>query len=228
VQPFSEIIAQALARHGQEGLDERLPTVLSPDQLADLPDDRVLAAMAQAVFQAGFVWRVIQSKWPGFEEAFLGFDPEALCALDEAALDALHQDRRIVRNGQKIVATLRNAAWVAAVSDQAGSFGSWLAAWPDDDVVGLWARLKAGGSRLGGDTGPRVLRMLGKDSFILTGDVCAALRSAGVPVTKGTSKRDHAAAQAAFSAWRAQTGLPLAHLSVIAASSVGEVHGGGH
>jgi len=31
-----------------------------------------------AVFSAGFVWSVIDQKWPGFEEAFLGFNPKRL------------------------------------------------------------------------------------------------------------------------------------------------------
>ena len=55
-----------------------------------------------------------------------------------------------------------------------------------------------------------------------------ALREAGVPIGKGTGKRDQQLAQAAFQAWRAETGLPSAHLSVLAACSVGVVHGEGH
>ncbi|NOY28363.1 MAG: DNA-3-methyladenine glycosylase I [Oligoflexia bacterium] len=224
MQPFSEIHARALDRHGDAALDARLPVVRTAAQLCAMPDDRFLAAMARAVFQAGFVWRVIASKWPGFETAFLGFEPDAVCAMDETAIDALHHDTRIVRNGQKIVATLRNAAWVQAVSAQQGGFGRWLSGCPEDDIVGLWAQLKLRGARLGGDTGPRVLRAVGKDTFILSSDVRAALVDAGVPMGKGASKRDHAAAQVAFNAWRAETGLPLAHLSVIAASSTGQVH----
>jgi len=228
MQPFSQILARAQARHGAQRLQARLPPVKTAAELAALPDDRYLAAMTQGVFQAGFVWRVVQDKWPGFEAAFRGFDPLALAAMDEAALTGLQQDTRIVRNGQKIVATLRNAAWVQAVSSEHGGFGRWLAAWPQDDVVGLWGRLQQDGARLGGDTGPRFLRRVGKDSFILTADVLSALREAGVPIGKGTGKRDQQLAQAAFQAWRAETGLPSAHLSVLAACSVGVVHGEGH
>ena len=34
--------------------------------------------MARRIFSAGFVWSVIEAKWPGFEAAFLGFDPTRL------------------------------------------------------------------------------------------------------------------------------------------------------
>ena len=30
--------------------------------------------MTRAIFQSGFSWKVIEAKWPGFEEAFDGFD----------------------------------------------------------------------------------------------------------------------------------------------------------
>ena len=46
--------------------------------LAKLGDDRVLSDMAARVFSAGFVWSVIDNKWPGFEEAFLEFSPKRL------------------------------------------------------------------------------------------------------------------------------------------------------
>ena len=46
--------------------------------LRKLRDDRVLAEMTRRVFSAGFAWSVIESKWPGFEDAFLGFEPSRL------------------------------------------------------------------------------------------------------------------------------------------------------
>ena len=33
--------------------------------------------MTKRVFSAGFAWSVIEAKWPGFEAAFLSFDPSA-------------------------------------------------------------------------------------------------------------------------------------------------------
>ena len=63
--------------------------------------------MAERVFSAGFVWRVIEQKWPGFEEAFLGFEPKTLLFQPEDFWHDLTSDKRIVRNGQKIMSVQR-------------------------------------------------------------------------------------------------------------------------
>src|SRR5690242_9366103 len=76
---FKSIRARAAKRKGGEAaLAKLLPKVEPPKALARLGDDRVLAEMAKRVFSAGFVWSVIEQKWPGFEAAFLGFDPKRL------------------------------------------------------------------------------------------------------------------------------------------------------
>ena len=76
---FKTIRARAAKRKGGEAaLAALLPKVPSQKALARLADDRVLAEMAKRIFSAGFVWSVIEKKWPGFEEAFLGFEPPRL------------------------------------------------------------------------------------------------------------------------------------------------------
>ncbi len=76
---FKTIRARAAKRKGGEAvLTSLLPGVPDRASLATLSDDRVLAEMTQRVFSAGFVWSVIEKKWPGFEGAFLGFVPQAL------------------------------------------------------------------------------------------------------------------------------------------------------
>ncbi len=69
----------------------------------------ILAEMAKRIFSSGFAWTVIEKKWPGFEEAFLGFDPGELVFQPDDFWDARLSDKRIVRNGQKIMAVRRNA-----------------------------------------------------------------------------------------------------------------------
>src|ERR1700746_4229238 len=72
-----------------------------PDKkaLTKLPDDRALAEMTQRVFSAGFAWSVIESKWDGFETAFLKFNPSKLALQSDEFWDGLLKDTRIVRNG---------------------------------------------------------------------------------------------------------------------------------
>ena len=173
---WNDIYARAVARHGEARIREHIPPVASDAELRALADDRYLAAMSKRVFAAGFRWRVIQAKWDGFEEAFQGFDPAFVANLTGEGIDALANDTRIVRNRPKILTTVDNAAFVLRVAAEHGSFGEWIADWPADDTVGLWEALKAGGSRLGGDTGAWFLRLVGRDTFRFSGDVGAAIR----------------------------------------------------
>ncbi len=224
MQSFATIWDRAVERHGEEDLRSRFLTPRSADQLRATGDDRYLSSMTSRVFAAGFRWRVIQAKWDGFEEAFAGFDPSTVAAFEAEDVERLAQDTRIVRNRPKILSTIANAAFVRDTAAQHGSFGDWLADWPADDVTGLWAALKKGGHRLGGETGPWFLRMVGYDTFRFSSDVGTALVEAGVLPKPPNGKRATATAQAAFNAWAAESGLPLSQISVVLACSAGEVH----
>jgi 3-methyladenine DNA glycosylase Tag len=223
---FKRIRERAAKRKGGEkALAGLLPKPRDNKELAKLTDDRVLAEMARRVFCAGFVWSVIDKKWPGFEEAFLGFNPKRLLFQPSEFWEKLTQDTRIVRNPTSIRSVSDNAKFVTDIAAEHGSFGKFLAAWPADDQIGLLEVFAKRGSRLGGFSGQYLLRFLGRDSFILTGDLMMCLRDAGVPISeKGASKKDQKLAQAQINAWAAESGLPLTHISRICALSIGENH----
>jgi len=222
--PFSTIRARAEARKGgAAALQSLLPHKPAPGTLAAVSDDRVLAAMAKRIFSAGFVWSVIEAKWPGFEAAFLGFDPNALLFQPDEFWEALCGDTRIVRNPQKIMAVRANAQFVVDIAREHGGFGKFLGQWPAGDQLGLVALLGARGSRLGGATGQYFLRFIGYDGFMTSNDVVACLRDAGLDIAPSpTSKKDLAKIQDQFNAWRAETGLSIQQLSRICAMSIGE------
>lgn len=223
---FKTIRARAEKRKGGAAVLARLiPPKPDPNALAKLGDDRVLSEMAKRVFCAGFAWSVIESKWPGFEEAFLGFEPGRLLFQPDEFWESLASDKRIVRNGAKIMSVRDNARFVADVAKEHGSFGKMLAAWPSSDEIGLLDMLAKRGSRLGGNTGQMLLRFIGWDGFVLSRDVVACLRDAGLDIAEEVkSKRDLAKAQALFNAWAEETGLPYVHMSRICAMSIGENH----
>lgn len=220
---FAEIHARASRRKGGDAV---LASLLgqAPDNgaVAKLADDRILSTMAERVFAAGFVWRVIEQKWPGFEEAFLGFEPKRLLFQPDDFWHDLASDSRIVRNPQKIRSVKENAAFVDQLSKEHGGFGKFLAEWPADDQIGLTAYLAKHGSRLGGNTGQYLLRWVGWDTFILSTDMLAALRDAGLDIAENpASKRDLARIQWQLNLWREETGLPYQHMSRILSMSIG-------
>jgi len=221
---FKTIRARAAKRKGGEAaLASLLPPVPDRAVLAAITDDRVLAEMAKRVFSAGFVWSVIEKKWSGFEEAFLGFVPQALTFQPDEFWHDLSRDSRIVKNPQKIKSVRENAAFVAAMAREHGSFGKFLSEWPAEDQIGLLDLLGKRGSRLGGKTGQYFLRFIGYDGFVTSRDMVAAMRDAGVDVAADpTSKGDLKKIEAQVNAWAKETGLPRTHISRILAMSVGE------
>lgn len=221
---FEDIRLRAEARKGgARALKAMLPTVATKKQLIELGDDRYLAMMTKSINQAGFSWKVIENKWPSFEEAFLGFDPHKLSYLSPEQWEAFTSDKRVVRNWQKIKALQDNVFFVQDESRRSAGFGQFIADWPVEDQIGLMAYLKKHGSRLGGQSALWFLRRVGKDCFIPARDVAVLLRSIGLGIAENpTSKRDLTKIQAQFNEWHAETGLPYSHLSRIAACSVGD------
>ncbi len=225
---FKTIRARAEKRKGgAEALARLLPPKPDPKALLKLRDDRVLAEMTKRIFSAGFAWSVIESKWPGFEEAFLGFEPPRLSSEPDEFWHKLTMDARIVRNGAKIMSVRDNARFVLDIAKEHGSFGKFLAGWPPSNEAGLLEALAKRGGRLGGNTGQMLLRFLGYDAFVTSKDVTACLRDAGLDIAAApTSKRDLLKIQEQFNAWAKETGLPYRHMSLICAMSIGENYQG--
>ena len=79
MKSFATIRDRAAKRKGGDKvLASLLGAMPNNKAVAKVSDDRILSTMAERVFAAGFVWRVIEQKWPGFEAAFLGFEPKRL------------------------------------------------------------------------------------------------------------------------------------------------------
>tara|TARA_R110000868_G_scaffold35549_4_gene127432 strand:- start:31117 stop:31812 length:696 start_codon:yes stop_codon:yes gene_type:complete len=222
MRTFDEIFAIAAGRKGgPEALEAMLSKPLPTTELARIPDDRWLSMMAKCLFQAGFHWKVIAAKWPGFETAFEGFDPSRVSFYGDEEIDRLVSDTGIVRNGAKIMAVIENARFLANLAAEHGSAGQFFADWPEEDFNGLMELIGKRGSRLGGATGQRVMRWMGKSSYILSNDVIARLIAEGVVAKPPTSKRDLAAVQTAFNVWREQSGRSLTEISRVLSMSVG-------
>ncbi len=219
---FEHLLALAAANAGGDtALDASLPAVSSATELAETGTDRYLSAMALCIFRAGFVWKVVDNKWPQFETVFAAFNPMAVAHFSDEKLEQLGQDARIIRNATKISAVRDNAVFILTEDSERGSFARTIAEWPVTDIVGLWRYLASKGSRLGGNSGPMFLRTMGKDTFIMTKDVCSALVNHGLTdAFSVTSWRDLNRVQQVFNRLHEQTGRPLSHLSKILAYTV--------
>ncbi|TBR41821.1 DNA-3-methyladenine glycosylase I [Marinomonas agarivorans] len=220
-EAFETIYQRAAKRHqGEQALEKLLPTPLSTSELALVDDSRWLAAFTQKVFQSGISWQVVRNKWPNFEEIFFQFDIEKMLLLSEEQWAEKAQDKRIIRNFNKVKTIALNALMIDEASHRHGSFAKMIADWPSEDIVGLWAYLKQHGARLGGNTGPYTLRVMGKDTFLLTRDVEGYLRNREIITTGRDTKAALQATQTAFNHWQQTSGRSLCEISQVIAMSV--------
>jgi len=97
------------------------PVQIKPTKLADY-----LEVLSKAVFESGMNWQVVEQKWPGFREAFDGFDPPTIASYTPDDVDRLLADTRIIRNGRKILATIHNAQALLDAEKEFGSFARYL------------------------------------------------------------------------------------------------------
>src|SRR5690606_7427322 len=108
------------------------------DQVWGVPvrDDRDLfEKLILDGFQAGLSWWIILKKIDGFRDAFEGFDPQSMARFGPAKIEALRADARIVRNRQKIDASVTNAQAFLALQEREGSFSDWLWGFVDGEPV---------------------------------------------------------------------------------------------
>ncbi len=218
---FDDIYQQVLNRFPAAAeLEALLPQAKTEQQLVAVDDAQYLSAMSRRIFRAGLKHALVDAKWPAFEQAFFAFQPVRVAMMSDDELDALMANRAIIRHWGKIKAVRHNAAMVLELAEQHGSFGHWLSSWPGQDIVGLWWYLKKQGRQLGGNSAAYFLRMVGKDSFVLTGDVVAALQSQGIVDKAPTAKRDLQIVQQAFNGWQQQSGRPLCQISRLLAMTV--------
>ena len=219
---FDEILNIAISATGsREILSERLPRPLSSSNLREIKDDRFLSMISRCIFRAGFVWKVVDKKWPNFEKTFLNFNPLTVAYLSDDRLEEIATDKSIIRNFTKILATRTNAAYVIEKQYEYGSFSKYIADWPEHKIVNLWFEMKRDGSRLGGMTGPMILRSMGKDTFLPTTDVIDALTKYGLVKTHSNgSKKDLERVQEIFNLLREESNLSLSQISKVLALSV--------
>ncbi|GAK87912.1 hypothetical protein JCM19238_5522 [Vibrio ponticus] len=223
LEHFNAIYQRAAERKGGAAqLEAMLSTPLSKQELIEIPDDRWLSAFSQKVFQSGMSWKVVRNKWPNFEELFFGFKIGPLLMLSDEQWEVKSTDKRIIRHHSKVMSIAANAQMIYEAGIAHGSFSQMVANWPSEDITGLWLYLKKHGQRLGGNTGPYSLRQMGVDTFILSGDVEAYLRSYKIIEGGKDTKRSLEQCSQAFAHWQQQSGRSLTQISQIIAFSSGD------
>lgn len=143
--------------------DSTPPDWMNRDALP--PDDSTyFENLTRCIFQAGLNWKMITNKWPGFTEAFAGFDIEKVAGFGDEDVGRLMADKGIVRNRRKILATIENARTFTRIAGEHGSFKEWFAGLDkSDNYAGVMKELKKTFSHVGESTANIFIHTVGED-----------------------------------------------------------------
>jgi DNA-3-methyladenine glycosylase I len=95
-------------------------------------DDRLLFEfLVLEGAQAGLSWLTVLRRRSSYRRAFAEFDPVRVAAFDSVEVERLLGDPGIVRNRRKIESAVGNARAFLRVSDEFGSFASYMWAFVD-------------------------------------------------------------------------------------------------
>ena len=153
MKSYKWIYDHVVERVGEEKLASRFDLGRSTSDIGALSEKFLLSNLSRRVFRAGIKHSVVDAKWPEFEKAFFEFNPHKVALMSDDQLEGLMQNDKIIRHWGKIKSTRLNAYMVTEYIESHGSFANFVASWPSEDIIGLWAELKKQGSHLGGNSG---------------------------------------------------------------------------
>ena len=97
-----------------------------PPKITPSGDDGYFEELTKAIFRAGFSWPVVREKWRGFVRSFDRFSLERVAAYGPEDIERLFEDKDIVRNLRKILATVENANTMLDLIAEHGSMHAYL------------------------------------------------------------------------------------------------------
>ena len=86
-------------------------------------------------FQAGLSWECVLNKRESFREAYDHFDLEKVCNYDYEKVEALLNNKHIIRNKLKINASIQNSRIFKEIVKEHGSFYNYLRKFFSEDII---------------------------------------------------------------------------------------------
>lgn len=99
-------------------------------------DDKYLFEMLiLESFQAGLSWECILNKRENFEKAYDNFEIDKICLYDDNKVKELLNDKNIIRNKLKIIASINNAKNFRKIMQEYGSFYDYLKTFTNGKII---------------------------------------------------------------------------------------------
>ncbi len=86
-------------------------------------------------FQAGLSWECILNKRENFKQAFDNFDVYKICNYNDEKIKKLLENKSIIRNKQKINATINNSKIFIKIKNEYGTFYNYLKIFTNNKII---------------------------------------------------------------------------------------------
>ncbi|MCL6472555.1 MAG: DNA-3-methyladenine glycosylase I [Firmicutes bacterium] len=97
-----------------------------------MSDDEYFKALVAEVFQVVIGIEPVIARWRYIERAFDGFSVDKVAKFNNADIERLMLDARIIRNRKKIRAVIQNAREFLKIKSEYGSFESYIKSFEGD------------------------------------------------------------------------------------------------
>lgn len=106
-------------------------------------DNKLFEMLILECMQAGLSWITVLKKRDAFREAFDGFNPHKVALFDDAKIQELLANEKIIRNRLKIIAAINNANVFLKVAETHGSFDNMIWKYVNyTPVKGHWKKIE--------------------------------------------------------------------------------------
>ena len=86
-------------------------------------------------FQAGLSWECLLNKRENFKQAFDNFDVYKICNYNDEKIKKLLENKSIIRNKQKINATINNSKIFIKIKNEYGTFYNYLKTFTNNKII---------------------------------------------------------------------------------------------
>ena len=86
-------------------------------------------------FQAGLSWECVLNKRESFKKAYDNFDIDKIIHYDDVKIDELLNNKDIIRNRRKIIASIHNSKIFKTIIEEYDSFYSYLKTFTNDVIL---------------------------------------------------------------------------------------------
>lgn len=98
-------------------------------------DEKLFELLILELFQAGLSWEIVLKKREDIRRAFDNFDASKIINYDEAKINNLMNNKNIIRNKRKIIATINNAKIFKKIVKEYGSFKDYIWSFTNNQVI---------------------------------------------------------------------------------------------